>query len=209
MRALFLRLVRLPIRRLVLLLRFRREGVFVAKGSFIEDGVKIGRKTRINSPSYIEASRIGAYCAIGGRLVVRSRRHSINYANVQGWAQKYLIGSSTQVNGISDGPVVIGNACWIGDSVLILPNVVVGNGAVIGAGSVVTRSVPAYAVAYGNPARVARYRFSSEVIDFLEEVRWWLWDDGVLKKNMDFFEIDFTEVDENGLMELRSKYIKS
>lgn len=56
----------------------------------------------------------------------------------------------------SKGPVIIGDNVWIGDKVTILPNVTIGDGAVIGANSVVTKDVPAYCVAAGNPARIIR-----------------------------------------------------
>lgn len=53
-------------------------------------------------------------------------------------------------------PVTIGNDCWIGGSVTILPGVTIGDGCTIGAGSVVTRDIPAHSVAVGNPARVIK-----------------------------------------------------
>lgn len=55
-------------------------------------------------------------------------------------------------------PVVIGDDVWIGARVIILPGIQVGNGAIIGAGSVVTNNVPPYAICAGNPARVIKYR---------------------------------------------------
>ena len=56
----------------------------------------------------------------------------------------------------SKGPVIIGNNVWIGDKATILPNVTIGDGAVIAANSVVTKNVPAYSVAAGNPAKVIK-----------------------------------------------------
>jgi acetyltransferase-like isoleucine patch superfamily enzyme len=52
--------------------------------------------------------------------------------------------------------VTIGNDCWVGGNVVILPGVVIGNGCTIGAGSVVTKSIPAYSVAIGSPAKVVK-----------------------------------------------------
>ncbi len=71
--------------------------------------------------------------------------------------------------------VVIGNDVWVGDAATILSGVRIGNGAVVGARSVVTKDVPAYAVAAGNPARVVRLRFTAEQIAALEQVAWWNW----------------------------------
>lgn len=56
----------------------------------------------------------------------------------------------------SKGPVSIGDNVWIGDKAVILPNVTIGTGAVIGAGSVVTKDIPAYCVACGKPASIIR-----------------------------------------------------
>ncbi|MBU4217097.1 acyltransferase [Patescibacteria group bacterium] len=56
------------------------------------------------------------------------------------------------------GSIVIGKNCWIGAKSVILKNVNIGDGVVIGAGSVVTRDIPPFAVAVGNPARVIKYR---------------------------------------------------
>ena len=68
---------------------------------------------------------------------------------------------------------VIGNDVWVGANAVILKGVTVRDGAIIGAGSVVTKDVPAYAIAIGNPARVARLRFDEEDINFLLKNTWW------------------------------------
>lgn len=68
----------------------------------------------------------------------------------------------------------IGNDVWIGRDVLILPKVkTIGNGAIIGAGSVVTHDVEPYSVVAGNPAKLIKYRFGKEVIEQLEKSKWW------------------------------------
>ena len=54
----------------------------------------------------------------------------------------------------SKGPVIIGDNVWIGDKVTILPGVTIGNNAVIGANTVVTKDVPAYSIAVGNPCKI-------------------------------------------------------
>lgn len=75
---------------------------------------------------------------------------------------------------ISRGTLAIGNDVWIGHNAIILPSVrTIGDGAVIGAGSVVHDNVPPYAVVVGHPARVVRFRFSRERIAALLEERWW------------------------------------
>lgn len=61
----------------------------------------------------------------------------------------------------SKGPVFIGRNVWVGDKATILPNVVIGEGAVIAANSVITRDVPAYAIVAGNPAKVIKHILQS------------------------------------------------
>lgn len=57
---------------------------------------------------------------------------------------------------ISKGPIKIGNNVWIGDKATILPNIIIGDGAVIGANAIVTKNVPAYSVVAGNPAKIVK-----------------------------------------------------
>lgn len=60
-------------------------------------------------------------------------------------------------------PITIADDCWIGDKVIVLPGVTIGKGSIIGAGSVVTKDVPEYSIAVGNPARVVkRYNFENK-----------------------------------------------
>jgi len=72
-----------------------------------------------------------------------------------------------------DAEIVVGSDVWIGDGARLLPGITIGDGAVIGAGAVVTKDVPPYAVFVGNPGRVVRQRFAQPEIDFLLAARWW------------------------------------
>jgi carbonic anhydrase/acetyltransferase-like protein (isoleucine patch superfamily) len=67
----------------------------------------------------------------------------------------------------------------------------IGNGAIIGAGAVVTKDIPPYGIAVGVPAKVIKYRFDEDTIKYLEELRWWDWDEETLKKNSDLFLGEF------------------
>ena len=81
---------------------------------------------------------------------------------------------------------VIGNDVWIGRDVTIYSGVTIGDGAVIAGQSVVTQSVPPYAVVAGNPARIVKYRFDAETIAALLEVKWWDLPDDVLRTLIPF-----------------------
>lgn len=68
---------------------------------------------------------------------------------------------------------MIGNDVWIGADAKILGGVTIGDGAIVAAGAVVVRDVPAYAIVGGVPAKVLRYRFEEEQIEFLKNFKWW------------------------------------
>ena len=74
------------------------------------------------------------------------------------------------------GPVTIGNDCWIGENVFVVGGVEIGDGAVVLAGAVVTKDVPPYAVVGGVPAKVLKYRYDEDTIQFLMAIKWWNFD---------------------------------
>ncbi|OFD41450.1 hypothetical protein BWGOE3_35540 [Bacillus mycoides] len=84
------------------------------------------------------------------------------------------------------GDVIIGHDVWICSGAMIMSGVKVGNGAVIGARSVVTRDIPPYGIVAGNPAKLVRYRFSPEVIEELQQISWWDWDISTITASLHF-----------------------
>lgn len=77
---------------------------------------------------------------------------------------------------------------WIGDSVSILNGVSIGDGAIIAAGAVVTKDVPAYAVVGGVPSKIIRFRFSEEQIKKILEIQWWNWNEDELQEKAHLFD---------------------
>ena len=73
------------------------------------------------------------------------------------------------------GDTVVGNDVWIGQNVTVLPGVRIGDGAIIGANSVVARDIPAYCIAVGNPCGIVKKRFDDALIEYLLELKWWDW----------------------------------
>ena len=71
------------------------------------------------------------------------------------------------------GEVINGNDVWIGLNVIVQRGITIGDGTIIGSGSVVTKDVPPYAIVGGIPAKIIRYRFSPEIIARLLDLKWW------------------------------------
>ena len=78
--------------------------------------------------------------------------------------------------------IQIGNDVWIGMNAIILDGVKIGNGSIIGAGAVVTKDVPDYAIVGGVPAKIIKYRFSQKKIEQLKKLQWWDKSDVEIKK---------------------------
>jgi len=84
--------------------------------------------------------------------------------------------------------LVVGNDVWVGQNAMILPNVKsIGDGAVIGAGAVVTKDVPDFAVVSGNPAKVIKYRFTTETQLKIKTSKWWNKDIKEFQKDLEEF----------------------
>jgi serine acetyltransferase len=72
---------------------------------------------------------------------------------------------------------------------MVMDGVLIGNGAIVAAGSVVTKDVPPYAVVGGAPAKVIKFRYPKDVVDRLEEIKWWNLPDEEITKRIDLFHI--------------------
>ena len=83
--------------------------------------------------------------------------------------------------------VKLGNDVWIGHNAVIMPGVTIGNGAVVGAGSVVTHDVEPYSVVVGVPAKKIKMRFGYDLIVKIERSKWWDWDHNTLKERLPAF----------------------
>ncbi len=164
--------------------------------------VKIGKhtygitqKTIVIASSHCPASVVvGSFCSFApGVIILANVDHPTNLPST--FPFKTLLyprhkESSTNYSNwdaVTKGPVEIGHDVWLGLNTIILSGVKIGPGAVIGAGSVVTKDIPPYAIAVGNPAKVIKFRFSNEIIERLLESEWWLFSDGMLKDLAPFF----------------------
>ena len=123
--------------------------------------------------------RIGSFCSIAEHVeIYLGGNHRSDWVSTFPFRSRLgLPGAYLDGHPASRGAVVIGNDVWIGRGATILSGVNVGDGAVIGARSVVTGDVRPYGVAAGNPAREIRRRFSDDEVERLLAVAWWDWPD--------------------------------
>ena len=120
---------------------------------------------------------IGKCCqiAVGVEFVMNGANHQMNavttfpFYTLEGWNME----PPAQADLPLKGDTVIENDVWIGQNAVILPGVHIGDGAIIGANSVVGSDVDPYTIVAGNPARVLRKRFDDELIDLMLRFKWW------------------------------------
>jgi acetyltransferase-like isoleucine patch superfamily enzyme len=115
------------------------------------------------------ALRVGKFCSIAnGLTILLGGEHRTD------WITTYPFHESME-HPNPKGDVTIGNDVWIGLDATILSGVNVGDGAVIGARSVVTRDVKPYSIVAGNPAKHIRFRFDNYTRALLQKISWWDW----------------------------------
>jgi acetyltransferase-like isoleucine patch superfamily enzyme len=132
----------------------------------------------------IHSADIGRFVSIANGVVIGGGRHPMEWV---GMSPVFYRGRDSVTAKFSEHErapirrVRIGHDVWIGHSAIVLPGVEVGHGSVVGAGAVVTKSVPPYAIVAGNPARLIRHRFSEQVVQRLLDSEWWNLDEERLR----------------------------
>lgn len=160
----------------------------------------IGHHTYLSQYCYFPNTKIGRYTSIGRKAGVAFGNHpqspyvsfspafssTLNQANEtfvdKEFFQPYIL-TDEKENFICE----IGHDCWIGDNVTIINGVKIGDGALVAAGSVVTKNVDPFTVVAGVPARFLKHRFTIDQIEFLNQIQWWDWDVEKVKENVLLF----------------------
>lgn len=172
---------------------------------FPANKVTVGKYTYGNLECYFygtkndnEFIRIGNSCSIAGNTkFIAGGEHKFNVLTTFPYIQKYV--DKKQYSAYTKGPIIIEDDVWIGRGCTILSGVILGKGSVIGAGSVVTKDVPPYAVVAGSPAKVIKYRFTKDVIEQLMNVEYSTFGLNEIKNNIELLSMP---IDENSMDEI-------
>jgi len=143
--------------------------------------VQLGDYSYVVNDSDIAYASIGKFCSIAAMTRINPGNHPMHRASQSHFTYR----ASTYFADEQDEPdffawrrahsVNMGNDVWIGHGAIVLPSRGIGDGAVVAAGAVVTKDVPAYMIVAGNPARVIRPRFSEAIAARLQALAWWDW----------------------------------
>jgi len=151
--------------------------------SFIES--TMDRNSFCGYDCTIVKSKIGSFCSIASNCEIGGANHTIDWVSTSPVFNINKDQIRKKYSHFEFDPMQqtkIGNDVWIGANCLIKSGVTIGDGAIIGMGSVVTKNVPPYTIVAGIPAKVIRNRFEESITKDLLELRWWDMEDSKLKK---------------------------
>lgn len=143
---------------------------------------EIGKYVGVAYFSYLADTRSGNYCTLGSRVSIGAFSHptdsltvhEVGYRNTtESYGETTLVTDSQSYLEARSIKTRIGHDVWVGDNSVVIKGVEIGNGAIVAAGSVVTKDVAPYSIVGGNPARTIRMRFSDDVINKIQASAWW------------------------------------
>lgn len=145
---------------------------------------RVGRYCSLGFTSWCSRADVGSFVACGPRTVINPFNHPVDWLSTHevcynptsyDWVSEYaeFAPYMAKREAAAFARVSIGSDVWLGANCVVLRGISIDHGAIIGAGTVVTKHVPPYAVVVGSPARTVKYRFRQKVIDRLLVSRWW------------------------------------
>ena len=153
---------------------------------------KVGAYSFVSAGTVLDNTTVGRFCSISDHCCIGLPVHDPQLLSM---SPIFTIkNNATKTTWVSEDlddyespPVTIGNDVWIGTHAIIMGGVTIGNGAVIAAGSVVTKVVPPFAIVGGVPAKLIKYRFSEETISLIERSAWWSLPEARLREKLEMF----------------------
>ena len=152
--------------------------------------VKIQRYSYVGNQCFLVNVDIGSFCSIADRCCIGGANHPIDRVSTSPVFHdgKNIMGSNFALHpAVSTPKTIIENDVWIGMGCYIKAGVTIHNGSIVGMGSVVTHDVPAYEIWAGNPARKIRDRFDDNMKRELLDIKWWNWDEKMIRENAHLF----------------------
>jgi virginiamycin A acetyltransferase len=143
------------------------KNVSIMKNCEIDSLSSIGKYTYLGNNCNVTKANIGNYCSVANNVSIGPGEHNLSKISTNSVFYNNEYDSLTKLN------CTINNDVWIGVDSIILRGVTIGNGAIIGANSVVNKDVPEYAIAVGSPAKVIKYRFKKNKINKILKSKWW------------------------------------
>jgi acetyltransferase-like isoleucine patch superfamily enzyme len=160
---------------------------------FSVDKVTVGNNTygmldvRTFSDSSGEKLQIGNYVSIAdGVIFILGGEHQTKTFTTFP-IRAYFTRLNNNLDSKSKGAIIVEDEVWIGSEAIILSGVNIGKGAIVGAGAVITKDIPPYAVAVGNPAKIIKYRFSKDIINKIDNINLSDIPVDIICNNFDFF----------------------
>ena len=191
-----------------------------AEDCMFDDGVKIQRQcllygSKLGRYSYtgkncnIWHSEVGSFCSISWNVSIGGANH--DYSKVTSHSFLYakefgFLDSEPYYNRFTDH-CIVGNDVWIAANACVCRGVTIGDGAVIGAGAVVTRDVMPYEIIGGVPARQIKMRFDCETVARLLKIKWWEFPKNIIKENIKLFNSKPSDKVLSQMEELKSELI--
>jgi acetyltransferase-like isoleucine patch superfamily enzyme len=150
--------------------------VYISERTYIDSECKVGKYTYIGKNCNLTKVSIGNYCSIANNVSIGQGEHLLEMISTSSVFYENAYEKLTQKD------CIIENDVWIGSDSIILRGVTISTGAVVGANSVVTKDVPAFAIVAGCPAKILRYRFDNDKITEILKSHWWEHDKEMAKE---------------------------
>lgn len=175
------------------------DNVVINRRNYIND-CTIGKFSYTGLNTIMRFTKVGRFCSFAPNVDVGGVDHDYKkVTTLPEFRYKQMVGGKVDVSEQKKYGC-IGSDVWVATGAIILRKCRVGDGAIIGAGAVVTHDVPAYAIVAGVPAKVIGYRFPAEHIERLLKIQWWNWPDDVLGKHLG--DLIHSDVDDETLTKM-------